>query len=156
MSRAALVFFLALGMATRAEGQRPSITVTGMRNLTFGTLIPGVPSAVPPTDRSRAARFDVRGDRTQALQLVFALPLHLDGPSGARLPVRYGPSAATYSLNAGMADAVAFDPAIPFTVSLPNSGRIQVNLGGTAMPTTTTPAGRYTAVITLTASAPGN
>lgn len=139
-----------------AQPTPATITVTGIRNLAFGTLIPGVPSVVAPTDPARAAQFDVRGGAAQQLQVVLALPLELEGPGGSRLPVRYGPSAAAYSLTSAPADAVAFDPALPFTVSLPAAGRLQVYVGGTATPTVTTPAGRYGAVITLTAAATGN
>lgn len=139
-----------------AEAQPSSLTVTGLRNLGFGTLIPGVPATIQPTDLTRAAQFDVRGSATQQLQLVLALPLTLQGPSGSALPLRWGPSAAAYSLSGGVADAIAFDPALPFTVALPASGRLLVFLGGTAQPAMTQMPGRFTAVITLTASSVGN
>ncbi|MCU0623778.1 MAG: DUF4402 domain-containing protein [Gemmatimonadaceae bacterium] len=139
-----------------AQGSPAAITVTGIRNLGFGSLIPGLASAVPPTDPARAAQFDVRGPAAQQVQLQLALPLSLTGPGGALLPVRYGPSAAAYSLTNAPADAIAFDPALPFTLSLPASGRVQVYLGGTAVPAPTMTPGRYAAVITLTAAATGN
>lgn len=157
-ARVAGVLAVAL-LAARPAAAQPtpsSITVTGMRNLGFGSLIPGVPSAVAPTDPARAAQFDVRGAAAQQLQLVLALPLALQGPGGAQLPVRYGPSAAAYSLTSAPADAIAFDPALPFTVALPSSGRMQVYVGGTALPSGLAAPGRYSAVITLTASATGN
>jgi hypothetical protein len=145
-----------VAFAAGVAAQPPSLTVTGLRNLGFGTLIPGLPMTVPPTDPVHAAQFDVRGTASQQLQLALSLPLEMQGPAGAQLPLRWGPSAAAYSVSGGVADAVAFDPALPFTVSLPASGRMLVFLGGTAQPSVTQTPGRFTAVITLTASSVGN
>lgn len=136
--------------------QPPSLTVTGLRNLGFGTLIPGLSMTVLPSDPVHAAQFDVRGTASQQLQLALSLPLDMTGPAGAQMPLRWGPSAAAYSITGGVADAIAFDPALPFTVSLPASGRLLVFLGGTAQPSITQTPGRFTAVITLTASSVGN
>ncbi|MDX2182716.1 MAG: hypothetical protein SFW08_01915 [Gemmatimonadaceae bacterium] len=149
---AALVW---LPSVAHAQGT-PTITVTGMRGLLFGTLIPGVQAPVQPTDVARAAWFDVRAAPSSQLQLVLALPLALQHHSTAEVPLRYGPAAAAYSITSSTADAIAFDPAIPFTVTLPASGRVQVYLGATALPPVHATAGRYTAVITLTAAAVGN
>jgi hypothetical protein len=146
-----------LGWPVAASAQStPTISVTGMRGLLFGTLIPGVPEPVAPTDVARAAWFDVRGEPSSQLQLVLALPLALAHHSASQVPLRYGPAAAAYSITSSTADAIAFDPAIPFTVTLPASGRVQVYLGATALPPVQATAGRYTAVITLTAAAVGN
>jgi hypothetical protein len=152
----AVVLASAVAFTAPMAAQPPSLTVTGLRNLGFGTLIPGLPTTVSPSDPVRAAQFDVRGASAQQLQLVLALPLSLQGPSGAALPLRWGPSAAAYSLSGGTADAIAFDPALPFTVALPASGRLLVFLGGTAQPLPTQVPGRFSAVITLTASSVGN
>ena len=74
-------------------GQRP-LTVTGIQSLTFGTLLPGMPSVVSRTDAVKSGRFDLGGPHDTQGQVTFTLPSVLTGPAGATLSLSFGGSDA--------------------------------------------------------------
>ena len=133
-------------------GQRP-LTVTGIQSLTFGTLIPGIPSVVPRTDAVKSGRFDVGGPHDTQGQVTFTLPSVLTGPAGATLPLTFGGSDAGYSQSQNIGSQVGFDPKQPFLISFSGQGRGSVFVGGTALPAPTQRAGSYTGTITLNLAA---
>jgi hypothetical protein len=133
-------------------GQRP-LTVTGIQSLTFGTLLPGMPSVVPRTDPARSGRFDVGGPHDTQGQVTFSLPAVLTGPAGATLPLTFGASDAGYSQSQNIGSQIGFDPKQPFLITFSGQGRGSVFLGGTARPAPTQRAGSYTGTITLNLAA---
>lgn len=132
---------------TAAAGQ---LMVNGVRNLTFGTVIPGVPTTVVRTDMTNTGRFDISGSPLGHVQLTFTLPTHMAGPLGATMPVSFGGGAAGYSWFPSALLMTGFDPTTPFTSYLGFSGRAYVFLGGTASPAPTQRGGSYAGQITLT------
>lgn len=129
-----------------AQG-RP-LTVTGVRGVTFGLLLPGVPLVVSRNDPANSGEFDIRASRGQAL-LVFVLPVTMTGPAGALLPLTFSANDAGYSANQAIGSQVGFDPRQPFTAAFPPNGRAAVFLGATATPAANQRAGAYAATITL-------
>src|SRR5947208_17002216 len=69
-------------------GQRP-LTVTGIQSLTFGTLIPGIPSAVSRTDSGKSGRFYVGGPHHPQSQVTFTLASLRTGPAGPTRPLLF-------------------------------------------------------------------
>jgi len=133
-------------------GQRP-LTVTGIQSLTFGTLIPGIPTAVSRTDAGKSGRFDVGGPHDAQGQVTFTLPSVLTGPAGATLPLLFSGSDAGYSQSQNIGSQIGFDPKQPFLVTFSGQGRGSVFLGGTAQPAPTQRAGSYSGTITLNLTA---
>ena len=133
-------------------GQRP-LTVTGIQSLTFGTLIPGIPSAVSRTDPVRGGRFDVGGPHDAQGQVTFTLPSVLTGPAGATVPLTFSGSDAGYSQSQNIGSQIGFDPKQPFLITFSGQGRGSVFLGATARPAPTQRAGSYTGTITLNLTA---
>jgi len=136
-----------LGVPLPAQG-RP-ITVTGVRGVTFGAVLPGVPRVISRTDPANSGQYDIRGPNRRQVLLSFVLPLSMTGPAGALMPLSFGASDAGYSQSQAIGSQVAFDPKQPFTATLSNNGRGSVFVGATANAATNQRAGAYTATIIL-------
>ena len=102
------------------------------------------------TDPANSGEFDIKGVKNSNLLLTFVLPLVMNGPGGAQLPVSFGSADAGYSQSQAIGSQIGFDPKVPFTATLSNNGRGSVFLGATANPLANQRAGTYTATITLT------
>jgi len=152
MKRESLVVLgvMLLGVPLFAQG-RP-LTVTGVRGVTFGAVLPGVPRVVLRTDPANSGQFDIKGPKGNVL-LSFVLPLRMTGPVGALMPLTFGASDAGYSQTQAIGSQVGFDPKQSFTAVLPNNGRASVFVGATANPATNQRAGAYTATIILNVTA---
>ncbi len=136
-----------LGVPLRAQG-RP-LTVTGVRGVTFGAVLPGVPRVISRTDPANSGQYDIRGSSRRQVLLSFVLPLSMTGPAGALMPLSFGASDAGYSQSQAIGRQVAFDPKQPFTATLSNNGRGSVFVGATANAATNQRAGAYTATLIL-------
>lgn len=128
--------------------QGKPLTVTGVRGVTFGAVLPGVPRAILPTDAANSGQFDIRGPKGNVL-LTFVLPVAMTGPAGAQMPITFGAGDAGFSVTQAIGSQVGFDPNQPFTATLPSNGRASVFVGATVTPATGQRAGTYTGTITL-------
>jgi hypothetical protein len=130
--------------------------VTGIRPLAFGTLLPGVPATVLPTDPSYSGQFNLTGRNNESVQITFTLPSSMSGPGGATLPLTFGAGSAGYSAAGSTGSETSFDPSTTQTVRLTHNaggtGTGSVFLGGTASPSVTQRAGSYLGTVTLTAT----
>lgn len=150
MNRGSWIVAGALLLALPLQGQGRPLTVTGVRNLTFGTVLPGVPRVVLRTDPANSGEFEIRGPNRGRVLLAFVLPVVMTGPAGALMPLSFGASDAGYSPTRTIGSQVGFDPRQPFTVDLATNGRASVFMGGTANPTANQRAGGYAGTLTLT------
>jgi hypothetical protein len=149
MKRESFLLIGALLLAVPLGAQGKPLTVTGVRGVTFGTVLPGVPRVVLRTDPANSGQIDIHGPKGQVL-LTFVLPVSMTGPAGALMPIVFGASDAGFSATQAIGSQVGFDPKQPFTATLPNNGRASVFVGATATPATNQRAGAYTATIILT------
>jgi hypothetical protein len=131
------------------QAQRRPLTVTGVRGVTFGAVLPGVPRVISRTDPANSGQYDIRGSNRRQVLLSFVLPLSMTGPAGALMPLSFGASDAGYSQSQAIGSQVAFDPKQPFTATLSNNGRGSVFVGATANAATNQRAGAYTATLIL-------
>ncbi|OLC02458.1 MAG: hypothetical protein AUH78_21180 [Gemmatimonadetes bacterium 13_1_40CM_4_69_8] len=138
-----------LGPASLAAQGKP-ITVQGVRSLTFGAVLPGVPRVISRTDPVNSGQYDITGANNNQVQLSFTLPNVMNGPAGATMPIVFGGNDAGYSQSQAIGSQVAFDPKQSFLATLNKNGRGSVFVGATARPTPTQRAGSYTATLTLT------
>ena len=150
MKREAWVVIGAMLLAGPLLAQGKPLTVTGVRGVTFGAVLPGVPRVVLRTDPANSGQFDIKGPKGGPVLLSFVLPLSMTGPSGALMPITFGASDAGYSPTQSIGSQVGFDPRQPTTVTFPSNGNVSVFVGATANPRTNQRAGAYTATITLT------
>src|SRR6266516_3715997 len=137
-----------LGVPLLAQGK--PLTVTGVRGVMFGAVLPGMPRVVLRTDPANSGQFDIKGPKGGPVLLSFVLPLSMTGPGGALMPIVFGASDAGYSPTQSIGSQVGFDPKQPTTVTFPNNGSASVFVGATANPVTNQRAGAYTGTITLT------
>src|SRR3954466_11643167 len=108
MKRESLFVIGALLLGARVEAQGKPLTVTGVRGVTFGAVLPGVPRVVLRTDPANSAQFDIKGPKGQVL-LSFVLPLAMTGPAGARMPLMFGAGDAGFSQTQTIGSQVGFD-----------------------------------------------
>jgi hypothetical protein len=139
---------LALLGAASLTAQR-LITVQGVRSLTFGAVLPGVPRVISRTDAVNSGQYNIRGQRNFQVQLTFILPTVMTGPAGATMPIVFAGNDAGYSQSQAIGSQVAFDPKQPFLATLNGRGRGSVFIGATARPAPTQRAGAYTGTLTL-------
>ena len=132
-----------------AQGGRP-LRVDGVRDLTFGTVLPGIPRQVLRTDPAGSGEFQIRGEKFSQVELTFTLPTQMTGPAGAAMPAVFGGNDGGYSVTQAITSQVGFDPTQPFRSQLDRNGRGSVFLGGTATPVAGQRAGSYTGTVTLT------
>lgn len=131
-------------------------TATGLQDLNFGTVFPGVPEVVVRTDAARGGRFDVRGFLLLEVRITMTLPATLNASGGRTIPLVWGANDGGRNTSNNAATATAFDPRVPMVTRFGLLGRLYIFLGGRANPGPTTTAGTYTATITLTAAYTGN
>lgn len=145
-----LLLIMASGRTGYAQG-RPmrGLQATGGADLRFGTVLPGIPTQVLPTANRGAGMFEIRGDRNMPVSVSLLLPTAMTTPSGAQLPLVFGPGDGVASPSRGRFAGVGFDPRNPIVATLGPSGRLYVRLGGTAVPARLQTSGQYQATITL-------
>jgi hypothetical protein len=143
-----LIGVVLLGAPLGAQGK--PLTVTGVRGLTFGIVLPGVPMTIARTNPAGSGQFDVSAAKNSPIQLSFTLPSAMVGPAGATMPLVFGGSDGGYSSPETITSQVGFDPKQPFATNLDKNGRAAVFIGGTALPAPSQRAGAYTATLTLT------
>ena len=139
----------ALGALSPLGAQDRPLQVVGVRNLAFGTLLPGVPTMVLPGDGAKSGQLDVIGPDNARIMLSMTLPTVLVGDRGGTLPITFGPASAGWSQSQAVGNQTAFDPRAPFTAALSAAGRGSLFLGATLQPTPTQRAGAYSATITI-------
>jgi hypothetical protein len=145
-----VLFALLLIAAPALRGQTPvPLRVNVLRQLEFGSLIGGVDATMAPTDSKATALFEIIGPAGTTVQLVFTLPAQIIGEGGGRVGLTFGPQSAAYSINESSADNIPFDPRAPFSLKLPQTGRVVVMIGGMARPSRQLASGRYTGNLSL-------
>lgn len=126
-----------------------AITVTGARDLAFGSVFPGVAKTVVVSDAT-SGRFDLTGQSSGNVNVSFTLPTNLT--SGANnLPIGTW-SGCTNATNT-TTGCTSFTPSAGATATaLSGAGALFVWVGGTVSPAANQAAGAYTATVTLTAA----
>jgi hypothetical protein len=152
-----LLFGLSGGSAHIARAQGASftvnaqvfqqITVVGDRNLSFGSVFPGVNKTVP-VQGGNSGRYQVSGENSANISLTFTLPANL--VNGANLlPINSWVGRHNTTNNA--ATGVSFTPSgSPTNTQLSATGVRWVFISATVSPAANQAAGGYLAVATLT------
>lgn len=142
-----------LGAAAQLPGGR-QVTVTPIRDLSFGPLMAGSTGVVTVDQAGSRGELELDGNGTVSVQ--FVLPAAMQGPNGATIPLRFGYGDGAYVASSS-SQPVRFDPRVPQTVKLPGgsaSGRLM--LGGKADVPAMPNSGLYSIGITVIVSNPNN
>lgn len=122
-----------------------------LNDLSFGTVLPGVPSSVPVFDPRNAGLFEIRGPADASVRVEFVLPAALAAHDGALLPITFGSDEGFVDFSRGRSrHGRLFDPNSPLISTLGPNGRLFLKMGGTVMPGRPQAGGAYRATIFMT------
>jgi hypothetical protein len=137
--------------ATPFRGPVRPLHALAISDLTFGTVLPGIPASIGIFDHRHAALFQVEGPADAAVRIELVLPSALAGVGGALLPIAFGPGDGFADFSRGQPPRGAvFDPNAPLISSLGPNGRLWVRLGGTVLPGRPQAGGWYSGTIYVT------
>ena len=147
---------LSLGVAPLRAQSRvvpvvPPLLALGLNELSFGTILPGIPASVSSSDAHNAGLFQVQGPAGASVRVEFVLPSALVADDGARLPVSFGSRDGLADFGGDLGPhGRPFDPHAPVIGCLGGTGRLFLRIGGTALPARPQSRGTYRATIYLT------
>jgi hypothetical protein len=147
LTRLSLVLLLGAALAATPSALRAQ-SVVGARDLTFGTVIPGVPTTVLQNDAVRAGQFRISGVLVRNVTITFTLPTVMTriGAPAATMPLTF--------LNNSAGFTTVFQGNTPFNPNAPYNETVWFNatitLGGRVTPSPTQLGGNYTANIVMT------
>jgi hypothetical protein len=138
---------LALSLTGAPELRAQLRSVTAIQDLTFGNVLPGVRTTVPPTDVARSGQFEITGDVNDPVEITFGLPNALNGPGGATMLVDF----TDMGIFSTSGSNTPFNPeAPPFRGNLGSAGRATGFLGGILTPSLTQSPGSYSGSVSVT------
>lgn len=143
----ALSLLVSLLVAPPAAAQ---FSAVGVRDLAFGSIIPGVITAVAPTDPVKSGRYDIQANVGTRLRLDFTLPTRLLAPGGAQLTINFANGDVILLETAPGSTPSTQNPKSMKPYTMTDGNRLQVFLGGNVSPTGTQAIGVYTASVLLT------
>lgn len=146
---------LAPAWASPLEAQRravpvfvvPPLTALALSDLTFSTVLPGIPSTVSVHDPLHAGLFEIQGPASASVRVELVLPTALVSDGGALLPISFGHADGSSEFGG---HSLQFDPHAPVIAALGSDGRLFIRLGGTVLPGRPQAGGTYRATISLT------
>jgi len=145
------ILVAAVGMEGRAQ------TATGINDLTFGNVLPGVPKTISKRTAGAAAEYSVTGDAGDQVLIDFTLPTHLRDNGNTLLITFSATDCAMDSSDPGDQSNPAWDnqdPRVTLSATL-GSGGLTIWLGARTQPNAMQPSGNYSAEIILTVSPAG-
>jgi hypothetical protein len=136
--------------AVVAEG----LAIANLRNLSFGTVFPGISVSVITTDPT-SGHFRVLGGSGAEVQLTFpALPTQLSDGNGNTMTVGF---LVTENPTDAAGVGTFCDTSTGCTANLDaTTGQLHVYVGGTVVPGDPQTSGNYSATVTLNAAYTGN
>ena len=137
-----------LSLASVAQGQT-SLVVRPLQNLTFGFLLPGVPTSVDAATVTRSGQIQVEAPLGTNFEVRYTLPTVMNGP-GTTMPLTFGTTDGGAAPSANPASMQRFNPATATRWQLVTTTRATFFLGGRASPRVGQPVGGYTAPIIVT------
>ena len=141
----------ASGQITAQATVQTPITITGLANLDFGNVFPGLSKTVLSTGAG-AGQFQIAGQGTAEVNISFTLPTNLVN-GGNNLPIGSW-TGGQFGTNT-QASQVALTPTGPTTTNLVGGG-LFVWLGATVTPAVAQVAGLYQAQVTMSVAYTGN
>ena len=143
-----------------AEVSNVALAVASLRDLGFGTVVPGAPVSVSPATSAVAGKFELHGARNAQFSATFTLPTALQaGLGGPTMPIAFGAGAGCHYDRDQQSKCATFNPASGLIQRIrnnpPPNDSYFVWIGGTVTPGASQAAGVYQGTVTLTASYTG-
>jgi hypothetical protein len=143
-----LLSSLVLCLASQAQAQT-GLVARPLQNLTFGFLLPGVPTTVDAAQITRSGQIQVEAPIGTNFELRYTLPTVMNG-AGTTMPLTFGTTDGGAAPSANPAAMQRFNPNNPTRWRLATTTRATFFLGGRAAPRVGQPVGSYTAPIIVT------
>ncbi len=152
-------YLLLLTLLMITVGRMPceAQSATGINDLTFGNVLPGVAKVISKRTAGAAAEYSVTGNAGDQVLIDFALPTHLKDNGNTLLIIFSATDCAVDSSDPGDQSSPVWDDEDPrntITATL-GSGGLTIWLGARTQPSGLQTAGNYTAEIILTVSPAG-
>jgi hypothetical protein len=123
------------------------LTVTGVSDLAFGNVYPGVAKTIAYTDATNGGKFSIAGYNAAQVNLTFTLPTNLSDGTNL-LPI--GTWTGYYNTtNSAASGGSTFTPAAAATTTNLAAGALYVFVGATVTPAGNQVAGSYTGTVTM-------
>jgi hypothetical protein len=132
-------------------------TATGINDLTFGNVLPGVAKTISKRTAGAAAEYSVTGNAGDPVLIDFTLPTHMTSGANSLLITFGATDCAIDSSDPGDQSSPAWDDQDPrntLSATL-GSGGLTIWLGALVQPSALQPSGSYSAEIILTVSPSG-
>ena len=128
------------------------VSVLGIRNLAFGPVIVGIASTVAPSDAVRSGQYRFTAPAGSRVRIDFDLPTQLNGPAGAKLPIKFAKTDAIIVGNSAGSVPIVLDPNPKANQKFDMGTNTAANifLGGTVTPAGNQTPGSYVATVVLT------
>lgn len=124
-----------------------AMTVSGVRNLDFGNVFPGVNKSIA-VDNANSGKFTVAGQASANVNLTFTLPANLTS-GGNNLPI--GTWVGHWNGVDDASSGTNFTPSAGATAAqFSGSGNLYVFVGATVSPGGSQTAGSYSGTVTMT------
>jgi hypothetical protein len=128
----------------------PPLVAVALRDLAFGSVLPGIPSSVPVSDPLHTGLFAISGPAAASVRVEFILPTSMAFGTSL-LPIVFGAGDGFADFNnVSPPGGTIFDPHAPLLGALGPGGQLFVRMGGTVFPVRTQTSGAYAATITMT------
>lgn len=139
---------LVLCFAATAQAQT-GLVARPIQNLTFGFLLPGVPTSVDAAQITRSGQIQVEAALGTNFEVRYTLPTVMNGV-GTTLPVSFGTTDGGAAPSTNPAAMQRFNPNAATRWRLATTTRATFFLGARASPRVGQPVGAYTAPIIVT------
>jgi hypothetical protein len=140
-----------LGAQAASAVPPPPLLVLALNDLSFGTVLPGVPATVRVNDAQHAGLFEIRGPAGASVRIELVMPAFLSNDAGSVVPLSFGPGDGFVSFGRGdRPRGLFFDPHLPVIGALGPDGHLFVRIGGTALPGRPQAGGNYFGTIFMT------
>jgi hypothetical protein len=141
------VIVLLLAMVGAGQLLVAQAGVTANRDLQFGAVTRGIPSAVPPSDPIKSGQWTITAPVGTKVQLRITEPNNLIGPGSVTMPFILGNNDAFVQAPAGSPDF--FNPSGHLNFTFSGTTTAVVRLGGRVSPGAAQASGPYANTVIL-------
>lgn len=136
-----------------------ALTVAQVSDLSFGPVIPGVPTTINPKSSASAGEYEITGNRNAEIAVTMTLPAQLSTGFWT-MPISFGATSGCWRTNNAQGACTFWNPSTVLIQRIRNqnfpNNRFFVWMGGTVSPSPTQNPGMYLGNIMLSVVYTGN
>ena len=148
VARRTLTMLSASFLAHGAMGQAP-LVVAPVQNLSFGALLPNVPTVIDPLQLTRSGQIRVQASIGATFEVRYTLPTVMSSGTSS-FPLVFGTSSAGAAASSTPSALIRFNPNVATRFVFVTTDRATFFLGGEARPRIGQRTGAYSAPIIVT------